>query len=255
MNEFTTTTIQLAAGTNKSDPFAVEVSAEMTACPYLVITPVVHVDEGGRPYFGGGVRLTHTGTGRLVSHADYSYQLQKLAQKLIDELPGFDWNFTDVNHLYTNDDARKAAYDIIQDWQMSNAYDGPVELWGDDEDKKAARQRDPAGTLLAEQLDWWIEHSKHYMDGLDWDNPDHARVRMAEIATSCEGYMAIYLLAVLRTINPKVAAIAARNLVGDLDAGDGLGEWVWQWREEFGKSEPLTLRGIPDADPLADFTA
>ncbi|QFG10069.1 hypothetical protein SEA_IDENTITYCRISIS_50 [Mycobacterium phage IdentityCrisis] len=251
MTEFLTTTIQLAYPDNKGN-VAVEVVAEPTVCPHLVITPSVGIEKGGRPYFTGGVRLTHTGTGRAVSHADHSHQLHRLAQKLVDELPGFDWNFTDVNHLYASPKRREAA-GVIRDWQMSDAFDGPAELLGDDEEKKAARQRDPAGTLLAEQLDWWIEHSKHYMDGLDWDNPDHQRARVAEIATSCEGYAAIYLLAVLRAINPRVADIAARDLISALDAGDVLGEWVWQWRKEFAEGKPLTLHGIPAADPLADF--
>lgn len=255
MTELVTTTIQFGPRQRGGKYRSVDLPAEPTVCPYLVVTPSVAVDDNdGRIYFTGGVRLSHTGTGYVVAHAEYSYRLHQLAKKLTDELPEFGWDFTDANHLYAHPDKREAAAEVIREWEMADAYDRPAELWGDDDEKKAARQRDPAGTLLGEQLDWWIEHSKRYMDGLDWDNPDHARIRVAEISTSCEGYAAIYLLAVLRTVNPRVADIAARDLIGNLDAGDTLGEWVWQWREEFGKGEQLTLRGIPTHDPLAGFT-
>jgi hypothetical protein len=50
-----------------------------------------------------------------------------------------------------------------------------------------------------------------------------------------------YLLGVLRSIDPAVADKAAAALADQLDAGDALGEWVYQWREEIDLGEPMTL--------------
>ncbi|MEN4399991.1 hypothetical protein [Mycolicibacterium conceptionense] len=253
MTELTTVTVRY--GRHHNLDRTVELAAEPTACPHLVVTPGIASDEDGRVYFRGGVTLTHTGTGRALASDMHSYRLHQLAQKLTDELPEFDWNFTDTNHLYAHPDKRDAAGAVIREWQMADAYRGPVRLYGDDDAKAAARESDPAATLLGENLEWWIEHSKNYMEELDWDNPDHQRARVAEISVSVNGYAFIYLLAVLQRVDPTVADIAARDLVGQFDAGDSLGEWVWQWREEFAEGKPLSLRGIPDADPLAGFTA
>lgn len=252
MTELTTVTVRY--GRHHNLDRTVELTAEPTVCPYLVITPGIASDEDGRVYFRGRVTLTHTGTGRALAFERHSHRLHELAKKLIDELPGFDWNFTDTNHLYTETAKRDAAYEVIRDWEMAGGYTGPAGLMGDDEEKKAARDREPATTLLAEQLDEWVHHNQAYAKDLDWDNPDHMRIRMAEAASSNHLYCLVYLLAVLRSIDPKVADVAARDLVAMVDAVDPLYERIEQWREEFAKGEPLTLPGIPTHDPLADFT-
>lgn len=259
MTDLITTTVRLVGRKAlEGKEFPVELPGERTVCPFLVVTPAVALDERGRIRFTGGVRLTHTLTGRsVVASGDRSERVQELAQKLAE----FDWDFNDPNHFGAEHHfgaqpkKRDAIAEVINDWWMSDAHPGPVSLFGDDEAKKKARENDPAGTLLGEQFDWWLDHAKSYMNGLDWSNPDHTRTRMAEIAVSCEGYSAIYLLAVLRAVAPKVADIAARELCAALDAGDVLGEFISQWRQEFADGKPLTLRGIPDHAPLSDFTA
>lgn len=254
MIEFVAATVRLA-GKETGQQFTAELPAEPTVCPQLVVTPAVSLaTDADRLYFTGGVRLTHAPTGLSVETDVRSYRLHQLAKMLTDELPEFDWNFTDIGHFYAHPAKRDAVYAVIREWHMSDAPQGPVNFMDDDETTKAARDSDPAGTLLAEQLDWWIKHAESRMNGLDWDNPDHQRARMAEVGVSCQGYATIYLLAVLRSIAPKVADIAARDLVAALDAGDALGEWVWQWRQEFADGKPLSLRGIPAADLLTDFT-
>lgn len=254
MIEFTTTTVQMA-GKEAGQRFTVELPAEPTVCPQLVVTPAAALGlDTDRLLFTGGMRLTHAPTGLSVENDVHSYRLHQLAQMLTDQLPEFDWDFTDIGHFYAHPAKRDAVCAVIREWHMSDALQGPVNFMADDEQTKAARESDPAGTLLAEHLDWWIKHAERYTDGLDWDNPDHQRARMAEIGLSCEGYSTIYLLAVLRAIDPKVADIAARDLVAALDAGDSLGEWIWQWRQEHAEGKPLTLRGVPARDLLTDFT-
>jgi hypothetical protein len=51
----------------------------------------------------------------------------------------------------------------------------------------------------------------------------------------------IYLLGVLRSINPVVANKATEVLADQLDFGDSLGEWAYQWREELEAGQPMTL--------------
>lgn len=254
MIEFTTTTVQMA-GKEAGQRFAVELPGEPTVCPQLVVTPAAALGlDTDRLFFVGGMRLTHAPTGLSVENDVHSYRLHQLAQMLTDQLPEFDWDFTDIGHFYAHPAKRDAVCAVIREWHMADAPQGPVNFMDDDETTKAARESDPAGTLLAEQLDWWIKHAESRMNGLDWDNPDHMRARMAEIGVSCQGYSTIYLLAVLRAIDPKVADIAARDLVAALDAGDAMGEWVWQWRQEYADGKPLSLRGIPAAEMLPDFT-
>lgn len=249
MTDFTTQAIHV--GRESGQYVTVTVTAEPTACPHLVITPAVRDTKDDRVTLTGGLALTHTLTGRRVAGSTNTARLHTLAG----QLASLDWNFTAADHLYTHPDMRDAAIVIIRDWQMTEAFDGPAYTLDDDADTRAARAADPAGTLLGEQLDWWIRHAEGYWDGLDWGNPDHQRIRAAEIGTSCQGYSTIYLLAVLRAVDPNVADIAARTLIGALDAGDGLGEWVNQWRQELAEGQPLTLHGIPTRDPLAEFEA
>lgn len=224
-----------------------------TECPHLVITPTVEylVEDPETPRFSGGLTLTHLGTGSCVVRSDYASQLEKLAV----QLKGFDWDFTDRKYFARPENAEylKAISAVVREWQIGDADVGPVSLWGDDEEKKAERDRDPAGTLLREQLDWWPKHYKSIHDR-DLMNTNQDAWR-AEINCSVEGFGMMYLLAVLMRIDPKVAAVAGRRLTAEFDAGDGLGEWVYQWTEELAAGKPLTLYGIPDAAPLAGFGA
>lgn len=248
MTEFTTQKVRY--GRREGLDLEIELSAEPTVCPYLVITPGIGCERGGQPTLVAGVTLTHTLTGCCVAAETSSQRLHALAE----QLTGFDWDFTDINHLYAHPDMRDGVGKIRRDWEMAGGYTGPASLMGDDDEKKAARDREPAATLLAEQLDEWMHHNEAYAKDLDWDNPDHMRIRMAETASSVHLYCWVYLLAVLRTIDPKVADVAARDLVAMVDAVDPVYERIEQWREEFAEGKPLTLPGIPAHDPLADFT-
>lgn len=239
--------------THHSADGALRIVAMPTECPQLVITPSVEhrVEDPSTPRLAGGLTLTHLGTGAAVAHSGGAGQLEKLAAQLKD----FNWDFTDRQYFTRPENAEtlQAVSTVVREWQMGDAYGCPVSLWGDDEEKKAERDRDPAGTLLREQLDWWPKHYKAIHDrDLINTNKDAWH---AEISCSVNGFGMAYLLAVLMRIDPKVADIAGRRLTAEFDAGDQLGEWVYQWTEELAAGKPLTLYGIPDAVPLAGFGA
>lgn len=230
----------------------VQVFAQPTQCPQLVITPAVESSPDRRRLrFRGALALTHTRTGALLAENADAERLEMLAVALKD----FDWSFDELNHFTAAENAEvtNAVREVIRSWQMDEAYSGSVTLWGEDADKRAAREREPATTLLREQLDWWPAHFKSIL-GPDSIKANADAWREA-ISCSVQGWGMAYLLAVLQRVDPTVADVAARQLVAEFDAGDGLGEWVFQWSQELAASKPLTLPGIPDADPLTRFGA
>lgn len=234
MSEFVTQTVLLAGST-------LDVTASPTDVPHLVVTPMLGRGKHGRVVLTGKLALTHTFTGRHVAVSHSFERLNALAQLLAE----FDWDFTDASR--TRD--MQGAAQVIRQWQLSDAYDGPATLWGDDAEMKAAREREPATTLLAEQLQWWVKHSTATRESDLYETNNEAW--HAQLSASVQGYGLIYLLAVIREIDPTVADIATRDLVAAFDAGDSLGERVWQWRNELAEGQPLTLRGIPAYDPLS----
>jgi hypothetical protein len=50
-----------------------------------------------------------------------------------------------------------------------------------------------------------------------------------------------YLLAALRHLDRAVADRAAHFLAEMWDAGDSLGEWIYEWRQQLDAGKPLTL--------------
>lgn len=54
-------------------------------------------------------------------------------------------------------------------------------------------------------------------------------------------YGQIHLLGALRQIAPEEADKVAASLAEMWDGGDGLGEWVYQWRTELEAGLPLTM--------------
>lgn len=227
----------------------VRVPAQSTQCPYLVIAPAVVCGTDGRLRLCGTLALTHTPTGALLAHSHYEAGLEKLAALLKD----FDWDFDEREHFTSpgNTEMAESVRKIIRDWQIGQGFSGSVAVLGDDEEKRAAREREPAATLLREQLDWWTAQSKSIRDRELFRKNQEAWYEA--LSCSANGWGMTYLLAVLQRLAPDVADVAARRIVAEWDAGDTMGEWVFEWSQELEAGRPLTLAGIPDADPLAQF--
>lgn len=229
----------------------VQVPAQLTECPHLVIAPSIGYSVDGSLRFRGTLALTHTPTGAVLAHSHFESGLGKLAAALKD----FNWDFEDREHFGSpeNTDMAEAVRNILRDWQISQGFSGTVAVSGEDEEKRAAREREPAATLLREQLNWWSAQYKSIHErGLFKKNQE---AWYEAITCSVNGWGMTYLLAVLQRVAPDVADIAARRILAEWDAGDTMGEWVFQWGQELEDGEPLTLSGIPDADPLAQFKA
>ncbi len=225
----------------------VRVPGQRTACPHLVITTEIRQTlPGDWEMFGGRSVLTHEPTGRRVALREFDGQsLLELAEKLT----RFDWSFTEPEAVNAADWYPEAVA-AIRDWQMS--YSVPTTHFdGEPDDIKADRERDPAGAWLREHLDWWQNHWKFYTgkESNLWD--DNKEAFAAHSSLSAEAFVGIYLLAVLRRIDPAAADVATRELIAELDAGDSLGERIYQWHNELASDQPLSLPGIPDANPLA----
>lgn len=226
--------------------YTVSVLGMPTACPLLVITPSMTVNVGDTtPRFSGDLILTHVNTGLSVSRGDSAARLEELAAKLT----GFDWQFTDPDYFTRseNEGTKTEISKILRQWIIDGGYDGPVSLYGDDEDQRAARNAAPAATLLREQLDWWPKHHKSIYDRKLLTNNQDAWGEA--VSASAQGWGIIYLLAVLLRIDPQIADVAGRFLTAEFDSGDSMGEWVAQWQDELASGKQPTLPGIPPADP------
>lgn len=98
--------------------------------------------------------------------------------------------------------------------------------------------RDPVD-LLGQWLKHWLE---------DFADPtDNQESSPAVDMTMPDGFALIYLLAILRSLNPAVARDAERFLQTFCwTAGDNeMVWWVRRWNGEFAAGRPLTLIEIP----------
>lgn len=227
---------------------SIAVSAVTTAVPELMITPAIVESEAGAARIDGGeLQLTHAHTGRSVIRGSYN-ELQDLAGKLAD-IP---WTFTDPEHF--KDPANSAALQqvqaIIREWMTVEDNGAPICLMGDDEADAAARGAEPSQTLLREQLDWWLKHAKSIHDRNLFE--DNKALWYESISTEVQGFGVIYLIAVLRQIDPAVADIASRHLYASWDSGE-VGEWVYDWSEQLAAGKPLSIYAIPKAGAMAEF--
>lgn len=230
------------------DGDTVDVVAETTTCLHVVIAPVIETRPDGRCVLGGGLALVHAPTGRSITRGSSNDRLHSLATRLAK----FDWSFTDRAEFLAEPSRASGLREIFREWGM-NAGDAPSYWMCDPNISPAmqlARSADPSRQMLVEQLDRWMKLDECRPeipaaggDGAAWMNWLTAEVY---------GYGVCYLMAVLRAIDPAVAAVAANDLGDAWDAGDSFGEWVWQWRDELARDLPLTLHGIP---ALNDFTS
>lgn len=242
-NNIITVTVPLKDGSWR------DITAVQTAVPTLAITPAVHQRKDGTVTLGDGyLQLMHVPTGRTITNGSC-----KRLEELAGLLAPFGWDFTDPAHFKSDDTKDELARikAVIWDWELSEGSSGgPVAFPGETDDVVEARRIEPATTMLREHIAGYLKNDS---DRSKIKYEDNKELWYASIAYACESYGLVYLLAVLRSINPEIADIAARDLLGAWDCGE-FGEWVYQWGQELAAGRPLTLHGIPTADPLADFS-
>lgn len=114
-----------------------------------------------------------------------------------------------------------------------NRTDGPGRI---------ARDAEP---LLRDLLTDW----QRLYDALWKTTPEpNERGRELIIARQVDLFGTVYLLAALRQLDPVVADRAANFLAEMWDAGDSLGEWIYEWRQQLDAGKPLTLFLSDDED-------
>lgn len=230
---------------------AFEVTAEQ-ASEHFAITPALY-REGGQLRIGSGTVLTHIESGIAFSSDSFIDQ-RKLAADL--EVMSIDWGTWTTETKPTADeiaDIKRVIHRHVTSPNYGDDYQWPA--WAGDAST-------PALSLLAKRLDlgldtdFWAKAS---------DIRDDARPKLGEEAArkldtylivagsmaDLSNYGLIYLLAVLRRVNPEAADRAASDLVAEFESGDGVAEWIGQWRQELAQGKPLTLHGFP-AVPFVD---
>lgn len=220
------------------------VSGQPTACPHLAIAPRVEISADGAPMFCTRLTLTHIPTGRHLVTDTSAPRLMDLAQRLAH----LDWDFSDVQRCPI---AFTDVTTIVRQWHLDAADPTPAYCSRDDDNARQARALAPARTLLADQLRWWQNNYDQGIDLLRRANgaDEHcelsstiARELFVEKMISSErGYGLIYLLAVLRQLDPPVADIAASNLVREYENGDRFGDLINRWSRELNCGLEITL--------------
>lgn len=247
----TTLTTQTIPRRNGDD---VVIAAEKTECPYLVITQSFGSDDGKDLYLLGGLNLTHTLTGAQLPTGG-TRNLRGLAAALKD----FDWNFTAETHFVDAGNEAKATELVSRIREFVTAEGNEDSGWL--QDTTLLDLSSPATSFLSGLLDQWqksyaYENQPKLPEKHD-DSPESKAMMQAWflwVANTVSAYGTAYLMAVLRATAPDIADIAAKQLAAEWEAGEGMGEWIWQWNKELREGKPLTLHGIPsglDADALA----
>lgn len=208
----------------------------------FAITPGLTTDDAGHACFNGRTCLTHTPTGLAISHDQYG-QRERAARL---EAAQIDWALVSAENRISEED-RPAVLAALEEPDDDNGWPWPE--WAGDEST-------PALTTLAKSLDraldedYWEraralreEAAEHLPDALS--RKIDAYLTSASSIVAVSEYALVYLLAVLHRVDPEAADRAARDLVTAWDAGDSMGEWMWQWRDELGKGQALTLHGFP----------
>ena len=218
---------------------------------FLIIAP--NVDTDG--CLTGGFSLVHVGTGLAVRNGDPG-SLRDLAERIA-HLP---WADLDDPATFRDSDMARETLAAIRaaDVVETPGTEKPVaNSWGGDGIPR-----------LAEPLIRWALDRYQRSYDKTGSGPDSVPFRLPDPdAPDGEGqpnpewywqineqvnmYGVAYLVGALRAIDPQVADSAAAALADAWDAGDSLGEWVWQWRQELDAGKPLTLHGIPA--PVGDL--
>lgn len=94
-----------------------------------------------------------------------------------------------------------------------------------------------ANGYIAEQLAWArkcneaLDRGEVKSGSRNWD---------ACIAGVVNGWQQVVLMEVVRLLNPDVADRLAADMREALDAGDSLGELLWEWTDHLSRDEPIS---------------
>lgn len=249
---FTIVTIYLTEG-----HAPVQITGDQVA-EYFAITPAIKTrPDGSVTLSDHGRCLTHIPSGRAVTSSGF-LDLRRYAEELA-KLP-IDWaRLTSARDL--TEEQAKQVKAIHRELSFQDDAEWPWPAWAGDESR-------PALSLLGQQLDDALKYGPRRELAREFQrrltdtqlDPELAReidnrLLLADIGEHVNGYGLIYLLAVLQRLDPESADKAARHLVGAWEAGDSMGEWIYDWRRQLADGQPLTLHEFPDLSLLTEVSA
>lgn len=85
-----------------------------------------------------------------------------------------------------------------------------------------------------QHFEWTSDHIKELLDG---DRAAHNRNIRLEIA----GWVNVYLWEVVRRYAPEIADRVAEDIADACEAGDSMGEWLWDWQQDRARGKGLRL--------------
>jgi hypothetical protein len=202
---------------------------EPTSNDSLFLGPTIA--PGGR--YSGHWEIVHQPTGRRLA-STYLTRPDQL-RKVVDKVADLDWTPATVAEYATTGHGKRLAAAIRQ-VEMAD----PPRFGGD--------RPDTAVALIGHLLDQLNHQPAEPIPASDPRWPLYVIARVS-------AYGMVWCLAALKRVDPAAADSAAARLAAAWEAGDGIGEWSWQWAQELGAGEPLTLYGIPSPSPGAVFAA
>lgn len=235
-NPFIPVTIQTSSG-------PVELTGQRVS-EHFAITPTTRGDSDGRTVLDRGVALTHIPTGLRVTSDSWSLDLAKLGEEL-QALP-IDW----ASLTKLTDEQGQLVKEVFDRLRFADDDSGwPWPKWAGDESK-------PATSIIAGRLDAHLEDKFSEASNVareakallpeDLGKKVDAWIVVGWSKEKADAYAIAYLMAVLQRIDPESADRAARDLVGQWDSGDCMGEFVYKWREQLAQGKPLHLPGFPE---------
>ncbi|WP_433734899.1 hypothetical protein ACQP0C_41735 (plasmid) [Nocardia sp. CA-129566] len=211
---------------------------------HFAVAPALRIEDDATVGFADHGRvLNHIPTGRVVTHSVFVDYIRFATE--LEALP-IDW----ANFAQLTAEQAQAIKDAHQRVSSEQAPAWPWPEWAGDESSPALSL---LGTLLDdgaqdarrdELVDKLTSRATELDSEFGTELGNQLRWMLAGIHTT--NYSAVWLLAVLHRVDPAAADQAAKELACALDAGDALGEWTYQWRQELADQIPLTLHGFPD---------
>lgn len=235
------------------DDATVTITGEQITTHFALTPAIARRDDGTVGLADHGRVLTHIPSGRSVIYDTFT-DLRRFALEL-EELP-IQWDTLDGSS-FTVEHAEQVSA-LQQKMWSDPTTDLPWPKWAGDKST-------PAVSLIAHQLDDYLEHASHRHDKRR-ELKDAVAAHDTELAEqvghllligsavdTVQTYGLVYLLAVLHRVAPADADRAARDLANVWEYGDSApDEFLHQWRQELADGLPLQLPGgFPDLPLVA----
>jgi hypothetical protein len=223
------------------EPLAVTVLAQKTGTPGLYVTP-----ELGHGGMTGYWQVTHGPSGAIVPTGEWGGMDFDTARRIADALADapVDWT-ADLDVL-----APQLKQAEVRDAVTAAVRRGKYPPADVDGDEAAQRISGPAGyprtaaQATAEQMARYHTGSGLHLHHEWWSSSGRSgdeqekRVRELQLLALLADYGIVHLLRAFAAVDQQAADFAARQLWEAYEAGDSVGEWLYEWGREYGIPAP-----------------